>query len=57
MGAWAVGPPFAGLFMQGLSMAAPLVVAAAMKITYDVLLWSALRHLKPPEEIAARAEA
>lgn len=50
---WAVGPPFAGLFMQGLSMGAPLVVAATMKIGYDLLLWRAFRHVKPPEERAA----
>jgi len=48
--AWAVGPPFAGLFMQGLSLASPLVVAAGMKIGYDVLLYAAFRKLKPPEE-------
>ena len=47
---WAVGPPFAGLFMQGLSLASPLVIAAAMKIGYDVLLYAAFRKLKPPEE-------
>ncbi len=50
VGAWAVGPPFAGLFMQGLSLASPLVVAAGMKIGYDVLLYAAFRKLKPPEE-------
>ena len=50
VGSWAVGPPFAGLFMQGLSLASPLVVAAAMKIGYDVLLYAAFRKLKPPEE-------
>jgi hypothetical protein len=47
---WAVGPPFAGLFMQGLSLAAPLVIAAGFKITYDVLLYAAFRKVKPPEE-------
>jgi len=47
---WAVGPPFAGLFMQGLSLASPLVVAAGMKIGYDVLLYVAFRKLRPPEE-------
>jgi len=50
VGAWAVGPPFAGLFMQGLSLASPLVIAAGMKISYDVLLFAAFRRLKPPEE-------
>jgi MFS family permease len=53
MGGWAVGPPFAGLFMQGLSMGAPLVVAASMKVAYDILLYAAFRKLKPPEERGA----
>jgi MFS family permease len=50
MGAWAVGPPLAGLMMQGLSLASPLVIAAGLKIGYDVLLYAAFRNLKPPEE-------
>ena len=50
LGAWAVAPSFAGLFMQGVSMAMPLFVGAGMKVTYDVLLYRAFRHLKPPEE-------
>jgi predicted MFS family arabinose efflux permease len=55
MGAWAVGPPFAGLMMQGLSLASPLVIAAGMKIGYDVLLYFAFRNQKPPEERAEPA--
>ena len=47
---WAVGPPFAGLLMQGLSLAAPLVIAAGFKISYDILLYAAFRKVKPPEE-------
>jgi MFS family permease len=50
LGAWAVAPSFAGLFMQGGSFAGPLVAGAAMKITYDLLLWSAFRRVRPPEE-------
>ena len=50
LGAWAVAPSFAGLFMQGVSMAMPLFVGAGMKIAYDVLLYRAFRNLKPPEE-------
>ena len=52
MGAWAVGPPFAGLMMQGLSLGSPLVIAAGMKIGYDILLYAAFRKQKPPEELA-----
>jgi MFS family permease len=55
IGAWAVAPSFAGLFMQGLSLATPIFVGAGMKIVYDVLLWLSLRRLKPPEELAPAA--
>jgi MFS family permease len=50
LGAWAVAPYFAGLFMRGLSIATPLLVGAAMKIVYDVLLYLAFRGRRPPEE-------
>ncbi len=50
MGAWAVAPTFAGFFMQGLSLAAPLFIGAGMKILYDVLLYRAFRERRPPEE-------
>jgi MFS family permease len=48
--AWAVAPAFAGVMMEGVSLATPLVAGAATKIAYDLLLWSAFRKLKPPEE-------
>jgi len=47
---WAIAPSFAGLFMQGLSLAAPLVVGAGIKVVYDGLLYAVFRRLKPPEE-------
>jgi predicted MFS family arabinose efflux permease len=50
MAAWAVGPGVAGVFMQSASIMTPLVVGAAMKIGYDLLLWRAFRKVKPPEE-------
>lgn len=50
MGAWAVAPAFAGLFMEGVSLAAPLVIGAALKILYDVLLYRAFSGVRPPEE-------
>lgn len=50
MGAWAIAPFCAGWFMEGTSLMAPLVVGAALKITYDVLLYSAFRGIRPPEE-------
>jgi MFS family permease len=52
LGSWAAAPAFAGLFMRTASLAAPLVIGAAMKITYDVLLFSAFRSIRPPEEVA-----
>jgi len=53
LGAWAVAPSFAGLFMASGSFAAPLIAGAAMKISYDLLLWSAFRNAPAPEERAA----
>jgi MFS family permease len=50
LGGWAVAPAFAGLLMQGASLVAPLFVGAGMKISYDVLLYLAFRHRRPPEE-------
>jgi len=55
VGAWAVGPAIAGWAMQSFSLGAPLAVAAGMKIVYDLLLWRAFRHVKPPEERTAAA--
>jgi MFS family permease len=53
LGAWAVAPAFAGLFMQEGALAAPLVAGAVMKIAYDLLLWRAFRRVRPPEELRA----
>lgn len=50
MSAWAIGPFFAGPLMTGRGLAVPLVVGAAIKIVYDILLWRAFRGVKPPEE-------
>jgi predicted MFS family arabinose efflux permease len=48
--AWAVAPAAAGSLMRFLSLSAPLVAGAGLKIIYDVALYRAFRHLKPPEE-------
>jgi MFS family permease len=50
LGGWALAPGFAGLLMQSASLVAPLFVGAGMKIAYDVLLFVAFRHRRPPEE-------
>jgi len=49
---WAAAPVVAGIAMQHLSLGAPLAVGAAVKITYDVLLYASFRRLPPPEERA-----
>lgn len=48
---WAVSSSIAGAIMQNLAFSAPLIAGGSVKITYDVLLYRAFRHLKPPEEI------
>jgi MFS family permease len=54
--AWAVGPSFAGVVMQHVALAGPLVIGGALKIVYDVWLFRAFRHVRPPvEELAAAA--
>jgi MFS family permease len=50
LGGWAVAPALAGLVMQRLAPGTPFIVGAAMKLVYDVLLYTAFRHVKPPEE-------
>jgi MFS family permease len=53
MAGWAVSPMLAGVGMQQLDLGVPLVVGAALKISYDLLLWRAFRHVRPPEEARA----
>ena len=48
--AWAVGPSLAGTVMQHVAPAAPLVIGGVLKIGYDLLLYRAFRHVRPPEE-------
>ena len=48
--AWAAASSLSGVLMQGFAFSAPLVLGGSFKITYDVLLYKAFRHLKPPEE-------
>jgi MFS family permease len=53
LAAWAVAPAFAGMLMHGDAMVLPLVLGAAMKISYDLLLWREFRRVRPPEEAGA----
>ena len=48
--AWAVGPTVAGVVMQHVALAGPLIIGGGLKIVYDVLLYRAFRHVRPPEE-------
>jgi len=57
LASWAVAPAFAGVLMRGDSMFLPLVIGAAMKITYDILLFRAFRAVRPPEEQDAAGRA
>ncbi len=50
VGGWAAAPSIAGFLMQGLTLAAPLFVGAALKIGYDLMLFAAFRKQKTPEE-------
>ncbi len=52
LAAWAAAPVVAGASMQRLSLAAPLLIGAAMKIAYDVMLYVSFRRVRPPEEAA-----
>jgi MFS family permease len=50
LGGWAIAPVLAGGMMQTIALSTPLVIAAGMKIAYDLLLWRAFRNVRPPEE-------
>ncbi|MBZ5491605.1 MAG: MFS transporter [Acidobacteriia bacterium] len=56
-GAWAAASAVAGVFMQQVAFAAPLLLGGGLKIIYDGLLWRAFRHLAPPEERKAQSPA
>lgn len=49
---WAMAPMLGGLMMQSGSLALPLVAAAALKLSYDAILWREFQRVKPPEERA-----
>ena len=49
---WATGPLVAGALMSRDQLVAPLVVAASLKLLYDILLYVAFRAVRPPEEMS-----
>src|SRR5215469_3889689 len=48
-----VTPSAAGYVMQHVALATPLFLGGSLKIAYDIMLYSAFRRLKPPEELAS----
>ena len=50
---WAVGPGIAGLSMSVMTMSAPLVLGALLKMMYDLALYASYRRVRPPEEAEA----
>lgn len=50
MAGWSAGAFLAAPLMGGMAITAPLVAGAGLKIVYDLALWSACRHVRPPEE-------
>jgi MFS family permease len=50
LAAWGAGAGVAGIVMQRVSLATPLVLGATLKIVYDLLLYLAFRREPPPEE-------
>jgi predicted MFS family arabinose efflux permease len=52
--AWAVGPSVAGVVMQHVALAGPLLIGGVLKIGYDLLLYRAFRQIRPPEEKTGR---
>ena len=44
-------PVLAGLFLSSPALAgAPFVIAGALKLAYDMMLYRLFRHVTPPEE-------
>src|SRR6266851_3514182 len=50
MCARSIAPVFAGSAMQALTLGAPIMAAAGLKVLYDGLLYVSFRKLKAPEE-------
>ncbi|HUG47522.1 MAG TPA: MFS transporter [Candidatus Limnocylindria bacterium] len=48
----AISPALAGLAMGTAALGAPFFIAGGLKIAYDLLVFRAFRHVRPPEELA-----
>lgn len=47
---WSAGAFAAGPMLAGMAVTTPLIAGASPKIIYDLALWRACRHVRPPEE-------
>lgn len=48
--ATAVSPAISGLAFSLSALGLPFILAGALKIPYDLLVWRTFRHIRPPEE-------
>ena len=55
MAGWAIAPAFAGRLMADADLWWPLGCGAALKITYDLVLYRLFSRLRPPEERGSAA--
>ena len=49
-----ISPSIAGYAIETIWLGAPLVAAGLLKLTYDFLIYSTFRKVKPPEEMPAK---
>ncbi|MBI2983123.1 MAG: MFS transporter, partial [Chloroflexi bacterium] len=48
--ATAVSPALAGFAFSVAALGLPFILAGALKIPYDLILWRTFRGIRPPEE-------
>lgn len=53
--ATATAPALAGATLAAPALGLPFLVAGGLKIAYDLAIWAAFRHVRPPEEAARLA--
>jgi predicted MFS family arabinose efflux permease len=46
----ALAPPITGMFFAAGWLSTPFILAASLKMVYDLALWRGFRMIKPPEE-------
>ena len=54
--AWALGPLLASPLIAVGGAAIPLLVGPSIKVVYDLCLYRAFKHIKPPEEMVKAAK-